>query len=119
MSVEVVEVQGELNARARVWVRVLGVAESTRNGKDRVRVNVTSTSGVPPHIYGLPKDHKKIDEGQEHPVCPVCSGDLGPNAKHSNLLAKVINPVNEEFGVDSQVESTEDLLAHIQPFDEQ
>ena len=60
-----------MNSRAKVWVRVLGIAESTKNGEDRVRKSVVSTSGVHPTIDGLPKDHKTVPPGEEHPFRPV------------------------------------------------
>ena len=73
---------------------------------------------MPPTIYGLPKDHKSVNPGEEHPFRPVCSGDTGPDAKHANVMSMVINPVNEEFSEESQVESTEDLTAHLAQFNE-
>ena len=72
----------------------------------------TSTSGRPQPIYGLPKDHKTVEEGQEHPLRPVCGANNGPGARFSNLLAEIIAPCNA--GADSDlVESTEDLQAHL------
>ena len=109
------EIEAEFNPRAKTWIRILGYSEATKNGEDRARSNVSSTSGIPPCIYGLPKDHKKIQQGEEHPLRPVCSGDKGPDSKHSNILSQVIVPVNEEFS-ESQLESTEDLIAHLQQF---
>ena len=115
---EVLSIEREMNARAKVWVRILGIAEATKNGEDRVRKSVISTSGVPPTIYGLPKDHKAVNPGEEHPFRPVCSGDTGPDAKHANVISMVITPVNEEFSDESQVESTEDLTAYLAQFNE-
>ena len=79
---------------------------------------LTSASGVPPVLYGLPKDHKQVQEDQEHPLRPVCGANCGPGAKISNLLASFITPFNEEAEDESQVESTEDLQAAMEEFND-
>ena len=68
---DVLNIEKEMNARAKNWVRILGISEASKNGEDRARSNVVSSSGTPPTIYGLPKDHKKIAEGEEHPGIPL------------------------------------------------
>ena len=77
-----------MNARAKCWARILCIGEKW-NHSARVKGAVTSTSGLPPPIYGLPKDHKVIDDGQEHPLRPVCGANTGPGSRISNILALI------------------------------
>ena len=77
---------------------------------------MSSTSNLPPCIYGRPKDHKAVKQDEEHKLRPVCSGDQGPDAKHSNIMSQIIVPVNEEFSIESQLESTEELIAFLVQF---
>ena len=111
---EVLRVETEMNARAKSWGRIVGLCEAWKSD-DRVKQALTSTSGRPPPIYGLPKDHKSVSEGQEHPLRPVCGANNGPGARLSDLLAQIISPCNNMAGSD-WVDSTEDLQAQIQSF---
>ena len=70
----VVSTEKELNARAKTWGRILGVGAAWGQD-DRVKQALTSTSSYPPPIYGLPKDHKSVKEGEEHPFRPVCGAN--------------------------------------------
>ena len=62
---------------------------------DRMKQAVTTESGMPPTLYGLPKDHKQVAEGEEVPMRPVCGADCGPGSRISNILAEIIAPFNE------------------------
>ena len=110
----VVSTEKELNARAVSWGRILGVGAEWGH-EDPVKQSLISTSSYPPPIYGLPKDHKVVQEGDEHPLRPVCGASSGPGARISNLLAMVISPSNDQLRA-SLVESTEDLQARIEQF---
>ena len=111
---DVLRIERELNARARSWGRIVGLCEAWNHGP-RVKEALTSTSGCPPPIYGLPKDHKVVEDGQDHPLRPVCGANNGPGARISYLLAQIITPCNDAAGCDL-VSSTEDLQASIQEF---
>ena len=112
----VLQVESDLNARAKSWGRIVGLCESWNNGT-RVNQALTSTSGRPPPIYGLPKDHKEIQDGHEHPLRPVCGANNGPGARVSNLIAQIIAPCNDAASSDL-LDSTEDLQAYIQEFND-
>ena len=62
---EVKEIEGIMNAKARVWIRILGLGEAWGN-KNRILQAVSVTGADPPPIYGLPKDLKAWDAIMEH-----------------------------------------------------
>ena len=76
--------------------------------EDRIKQAVSTTSGMPPVLYGLPKDHKKVDVNGEPPMRPVFAANCGPASRLANILASLITPCNEEIAIESWVESTED-----------
>ena len=90
----VVEIEDDLNARAKSWSMILGMG-SRWNQENRVKQALTSTSSNPPPIYGLPKDHKSVTPGQEHPLRPVCGANSGPGMTMSRILALMIPPCND------------------------
>ena len=108
----VVKTEKILNARAKVWTRILSMGV-TWNQVDRVEQAVSTSSSMPPPVYGQPKDHKTVDDGQDHPLRPVCGANVGPGANISNLLSSIITPFCDEFSTDNLVESTEDLQSRI------
>ena len=55
-----------------------------------------------------------MEEGQEHPLRPVCSANTGPGSRISSLLTNVITPCIEEFCGKDMAESTEDLQSKIE-----
>ena len=111
------KIETEMNARAKCWARILNIGAAWGHQK-RVKQAVTSSSGEAPVLCGLSKDHKAIGDGEEHPLRPVCGADHGPGSKISYLLANMITPCNEEFSSENQLESTEDLQAKIQQFND-
>ena len=111
----VIDIERILNARAKSLARVLSIG-SAWNHQDRVKQALTSTSSKPPPIYGMPKDHKIVTDGQEHPLRPVCGANSGPGYRISNILAQVISPCNNAASGPDIVESTEDLQSCFQVF---
>ena len=109
---EVERIEREMNARAKVWARILDIGGSWNHG-ERVKQAVVSASSQPPPIYGLSKDHKVIEEG-EPPLRPVCGASSGPGSRISNILAMIIKPFNDRIADDFWFDSTEDLQARIQ-----
>ena len=79
---------------------------------------LNSTSGRPPVLYGLIKDHKLVPQGEDPPVRPVCGANKGRTAKHSSQMADIIDPFNQEIAQECWVESTEELLSWIEKFNE-
>ena len=77
---------------------------------------VSTESGMPPVLYGLPKDHKQVSPGQEPPLRPVCGANCGPASRLGNVLASLITPCNDSLSYESWVESTEDLQSKIEEF---
>ena len=95
VSMEIVEnIEKEMNSRSKTWARILEMGSAWGHG-DRVKEAVCSASGQPPPIYGLPKDHKKVKEGEDHPLRPVCGASSGPGSRISNLLTMIIKPCND------------------------
>ena len=76
-------------ARSISWARIFGIGEMWGH-EIRVREEVRLASGLPPPIYGLPKDHKTVSVGQEHPLRPVCGANSGPGSRISNILAQIM-----------------------------
>ena len=103
------------NSKSKCWMRIVNAGEKWGHG-ERMKQAVSTVSGMPPPIYGLPKDHKQIEEGEEPPVRPVCGANCGPGSRISNILAQLIDPFNEAISGESQVQSTEDLQAKIEAF---
>ena len=77
---------------------------------------MSSTCGLPPPIYGLPKDHKNVEDGQEYPLRPVCGASSGPGTRISNILAQIIAPCTDAVRDSGLLESTEDLQSSLQEF---
>ena len=109
---EIEMIEKEMNARAKSWARIVGLGEKWGHS-DRVKQAMTSTSGCPPPLCGLPKDHKRVTNGEEHPLRPVCGASVGPGSRISNLLSLIITPCCEEFANTDLVDSTEDLQARL------
>ena len=76
---------------------------------DRMKQAVTTESKMPPTLNGLPKDHKQVEEGEEPPMQPIRGANCEPGSKISNILAKVISPLNEAIAGESLVKNIEDL----------
>ena len=70
------KIETEINARAKCWARILNIGAAWGHQK-RVKQAVTSSSGEAPVLCGLSKDHKANDDGEEHPLHPVCGADHG------------------------------------------
>ena len=111
------EILRVMNIRAKVWSRIMSTGASWGH-EDRAKSAVTTSTAEPPVIYGLRKDHKEVKEDEEHPLRPVCGATCGPNCKHSEQIAKIIEPFNNEVEDETWVSSTEELLAHMQEFNE-
>ena len=60
--------------------------------KKRIMQAVSTESGMPPVLYGLPKDHKEVPPGQEPPLRPVCGANCGPASRLGNILASLVTP---------------------------
>ena len=87
-------IDNENNSKAKCWMRIL-TAGSMWGHEDRIKQSVSTASGIPPVLYGLPKDHKNVNEG-EPPMRPVFAANSGPASRLANLLAMLIIPCNEE-----------------------
>ena len=113
VEMETVEnTEKEMNVKSRVWARMFCMGTQW-NQWDRVKEAVSTTSCLAPPLYGLPKDHKVVGGGLEHPLRPVCGANTGPGSRISDILSRVIEPFCDEFAGVSMLESTEDLQARI------
>ena len=68
---EVDRIQNINNAKSKCWMRIVNAGASWGHEK-RIMQAVSTESGMPPVLYGLPKDHKEVPPGQEPPLRPVC-----------------------------------------------
>ena len=93
---DVEQIEKEMNARSTIWRRITCLAQSWAYD-ERVGEALNSTSGRPPVLYGLIKDHKLVPQGEDPPVRPVCGANKGPTAKHSSQMADIIDPFNQEI----------------------
>ena len=73
-----------------------------------------SSSGEAPPLYGLSKDHKIVQNGEEPSLRPVCGASKGPGFWIANILAMIIRPFNDRIADEFWFESSEDLQARIQ-----
>ena len=76
-------------------MKILSSVEKELNGVivKGSRKLVTSTSGLPPPIYSLPKDLMAVDDGQEHPLRSKYHANAGPGSRISNILALIIDAI--------------------------
>ena len=92
------EVERECNGLSRIWVKMFSMGEGVGHEK-RIMGNVMCSYSQPAPLYGLRKDHKMVQEGQEPPTRPVCGAVTGPNAVISSLLAEMISYINIHHNV--------------------
>ena len=82
---EVDRIQEVNNSKAKCWMRIVG-AGSMWGHEDRIKQAVSTTSGMPPVLNGLHKDHKKVDDNGEPPMRPVFAANCGPVSRLANIL---------------------------------
>ena len=107
-------VEAEFNATGKAMLRFLEVGRA-RKPDDRIKeAMLTENAMLPPlSLYG--KDHKpNIDPVQGPKRRPVVSANEGPNARVSNLAAKVLNEAADAEGSDYECLSTEALQAKVE-----
>jgi len=114
---EHLKAQREANAHATFWNTILNISKDTSKCKEqsarnhqRAKANLLVEGNELPPIYGLRKDHKKIeDEIRGPPLRPVCSATNAYNSKIAQLINSFLVHIwkNEE----ENCASTEELLA--------
>ena len=114
---EHVKAQKIANAHAAFWSRILNISKSTGRNEEqgeknhiRAKNNLIAENCELPPIYGLRKDHKKVeDETKGPPLRPVCSATSAYNSKLAHLMNKVLIQIWK--GEEENCASTEELLA--------
>ena len=103
------EGEREMNSHGLALLRMMGLSEGGRGDRLRKAVVAEGTSLAP--YYGLRKDHKATEEGEEENgprVRPVCGAKECLTRRVSYLLCQLI--IGMAPGVESQCDSTDDLL---------
>ena len=108
-------IETECNEMSKVWLKMFNVgAGSGQEG--RISGSVINSFTRPAPLYGLRKDHKRVQVGQDPPTRPVCGAVSGPNATISKLISEFIGHLNTAVGDEKQSHSTEDVLSRIDKF---
>ena len=108
-----------LNHHTLQTARALGVGRGTTDSQAaRLKAALLNQDKTPPILYGTPKDHKPVQQGEEEtgpPTRPICGAKRAPNGQLSDLLVRVLDPLcdleAEELGTESR--STEDMIASL------
>ena len=109
--------QKEANAHSTFWCEMLGISKNTgandeqkERNHQRAKNNLLVEGNELPPIYGLRKDHKKVNnEEKGPPLRPVCSATNAYNSKIAHLINSfLVNIWKEE---EENCASTEELLA--------
>ena len=109
--------QKEANAHSIFWCEILGISKNTgkkdeqkERNHQRAKNNLLVEGNELPPIYGLRKDHKKVNnEEKGPPLRPVCSATNAYNSKIAHLINSfLVNIWKEE---EENCASTEELLA--------
>ena len=112
-EMEVVKnIERDCNNLAKISVKLLNMGGGIGHGS-RINGNVTRHYSRAAPLYGLRKDHKVLEPGQEPPLRPVCGAITGPNASFSSLLAEFISYINLAENDPHQCGSTEEMMASI------
>ena len=94
-------------------------AGATWGHQRRVVGATTSTHVPPPPIYGLRKDHKILQPGQEkagHPVRPVVGANHAPNSRLSHFLSDVVNKFADCEEIETECKSSEEMRSAFDEF---
>ena len=90
---EVRKIEAKMNNHLKQFNKMFCVG-STWGHEDRIAGASTSTNIPPPPKYGLRKDHKPVQPGEEHvgpPVRPVAGATEAPNSRFSHFLSMIVN----------------------------
>ena len=127
-SLEIVELSS-LAIEAIQWIRILkmGRRGDNNNNNDkhwtRIKSALTTKTAFTPPLYGLPKDHKKLQEGREdqgHPVRPVCGATESMNGPLSDVLSGILTTLGDEMDetIDTLCLSTEGMCHALKTFNQ-
>ena len=108
----------EMNAHTVQWGRILNLgAKWNASGRHwtRVKSALRTRSCLAPPLYGLPKDHKPLPDGEEHlgpPLRPVCGATESINGALSELLTEILTNMADRVDVEKlHCLSTEEMMA--------
>ena len=122
-------VERTLAGHAMQWGRILkmGRRGDNNNNNDkhwtRIKSALTTKTAFTPPLYGLPKDHKKLQEGREdqrHPVRPVCGATESMNGPLSVVLSEILTTLGDEMDetIDTLCLSTEEMYHALEAFNQ-
>ena len=82
----------------------------------RMKSALRNRSDHVPVLYGMVKDHKKVQPGADTPVQPVAGADEAANAQLSRLLSDIIMVMSDRVDkkVGTMCRSTEEMIAAIE-----
>ena len=118
-----------LTGHAIQWGRILkmGRRGDNNNNNDkhwtRIKSALTTNTAFTPPLYGLPKDHKKLQEGrgdQGHPVRLVCGATESMNGPLSDVLSEILTTLGDEMDetIDTLCLSTEEMCHALEAFNQ-
>ena len=100
----------EMNCQALAFLRMMGINDDENSGQ-RVQNAMTAHGVKIPPFYGMRKDHKGVEVGQEESgprVRPVCGAKDSGTKRLSYVLCLMLSRLIP--GNDTNCESTEELL---------
>ena len=112
------KIENDMNNHMRQFNRMFRVG-ATWGHEDRIAGATTSTNVPPPGKYGLRKDHKTVQPGQEKfgpDVRPVCGADEAPNSRFSHFISKMINHYADSVEKHNECKSSEEMRASFEEF---
>ena len=103
----------EMNAHAGALLRMMGLSEEVEGDRLRRAMHAEGTGLAP--FYGLRKDHKELQPGEESSgpkMRPGCGAKDCSTKRTSYVLCQILDKVVPKGG--TQCESTDDLLAEFE-----
>ena len=127
-SLEIVGLSS-LAIEAIQWIRILKMGRRGDNNSNndkhwtRIKSALTTKTAFTPPLYGLPKDHKKLQEGREdqgHPVRPTCGATESMNGPLSDVLSGILTTLGDEMDetIDTFCLSTEEMCHALKTFNQ-
>ena len=107
-------IENVLNAHGQQLARILMIGKKWKHEKRVNSAMVNQLSHIP-SLYGLPKDHKPVQNSFGPKMRPVCGASEAPNSQLSEILSEIVVALAHDM--DKEIEtmclSTEEMLSEI------
>ena len=96
-----------------MWKKIFKVGENKTSQSTRISSAYKSTDTEIPSLTLLLKDHKAIRPDGSFPARPLCLASKSPNGILSDTLSEFCDYIADSYGMDTECDSSEDLMAKI------